>query len=297
MASTSTSTAMHDQRSRARAFALKHVRRLAYGIVASVPIISIGILHFERRLMYWPSAVRVAPAEAGLVGVTAEQLATSDGNRLTVWTAPARTGMPTILFLHGNGGSLRYRAKRFARYIEAGYGLYALAYRGFHGSTGRPSEIDNVADARLAFDTLVRRGVSASDVVIYGESLGASVAVQTGIARKARAVVLEAPFESMVDTWRQFIPHVPVGWLLRDQYRTIDAIAGLKAPLLVLHGERDRLVWHSQGRRVYASAPDPKRFESFPSARHNDLYDHGAFERMDAFLRETHPGLGASRER
>ena len=103
----------------------------------------------QRRLLYPADPTRVVPAAIGL-DVTEIVLATPDGERLVAWHAKAAPGQPTLLYFHGNGGNLAGRRDRIALYRGAGYGVLMLAYRGYSGSTGHPTEANNIDDAKLA---------------------------------------------------------------------------------------------------------------------------------------------------
>ena len=94
----------------------------------------------QRSLLYFPETVRTAPAAAGLPQAEEIVLDTADGEKVIAWHVPPRDGKPVVLYFHGNGGSLRLRADRFQRIIAAGVGLVALSYRGYGGSTGRPTD-------------------------------------------------------------------------------------------------------------------------------------------------------------
>ncbi len=259
---------------------------LIVGYIASCA----AVVYFERQITYQPNPRPVTPAEQGLTGVTAQTLSTPDGERLVVWRMQARPSRPTFLYFQGNGDTLAERADRIRQFQAEGYGLFMLAWRGFSGSTGKPTESALVADASLAYAALRREGVAAGDIVIYGESLGTHIATRTALTHPARALILEAPFTSMVDAWRQFAPLLPVGMLLRDRLDTLSIIGELRMPLLILHGERDRLVGHQLGRRVFAAAPYPKRFASFADAGHVNLYAHDAIKAVRRFLADVAAG-------
>lgn len=249
-----------------------------------------GARFAERRLTYAPDPVRTPPALARLSGVTERWIATADGNRLVAWQAKARPGKPTILYFHGNGNALTYRSGRMAAFQAEGYGVLMVAYRGYAGSTGAPTEEAIISDAALAYETLKADGMSSADIIIYGESLGTGVAVQTAVVKPARALILEAPFTSMVAAWRQFAPWLPVSLLLRDRYDSLRVIHALRMPLLVMHGERDRLVRFALGKQLFEAAPQPKRFEAFPEARHTDLYDYNAIGAVRRFVDDVMAG-------
>lgn len=238
----------------------------------------------QRHLMYVPNPERVTPVAAGLTGATEMTLAAADGVPLVAWRATARAGMPTLLYFHGNAGNLASRAGRFARYQALGYGLLMLSWRGYSGSGGRPSEANNVADAQLAYDTLVASGVAPRDVVLYGESLGTGVAVQVAASRRVGAVVLDAPYTSIVDMALLSYPYLPVRSLLIDRYESDRHIAGVSAPVLVLHGERDGVIPVRMGKAVFSLAREPKKLVLFPDGGHVDLDDHGAVEVVSRWI-------------
>ncbi len=255
-------------------------------IIGIYVTICIGAWYGNRWFMYFPDPTRVAPAEAGLSGVAEVELKTGDGETLIAWYAKAKPGQPTILYFHGNAGNAAGRAEKIETMRMGGAGVFYLNNRGYGGSTGRPTEKDNVADAVTAYDYLRGAGVEAGGIVLYGESLGTGQATQLAGQRQVRAVVLEAPLTSTVDVGKRTYFFLPLGLLLSDQYRNIEDVAKVTAPLLVLHGEQDGVIPVAMGKRVYAAANEPKKLELFAQGRHSDLFDHGAWERVRAFLAE-----------
>jgi uncharacterized protein len=232
----------------------------------------------QRRLMYFPNRARVVPAAVGLADVEEKVLNTPDGARVLAWYGKARPGQPTLLYFHGNGGSLLERVERVRRFMGAGWGIYIMTYRGYGGSSGFPSEAANLADAGLAYDDVTAQGVTADKLFLYGESLGTSIAARIALDRPAAGLVLEAPFTSAVAVGARAYPYLPVALLLKDRYETDAYIARVRVPLLILHGERDRTIPVAMGRKLYGLARAPKRLETFPHGGHSDLYlaDHGA---------------------
>ncbi len=91
-----------------------------------------------------------------------------------------------------------------------GYGVVMMTYRGFGGSTGTPSEKNNVADALAVYDAVLASGIPAADIVLYGESLGTGVAVQVAAQRDVAGVILDAPYTSIVDLAAFTIPICPL---------------------------------------------------------------------------------------
>jgi fermentation-respiration switch protein FrsA (DUF1100 family) len=255
-------------------FVLKLVLVLAFAWVLVALAAYIG----QRRLTYFPNRARVLPSAVGLADVEEKVLNTPDGERVLAWYGKARPGQPTLLYFHGNGGSLFERAERVRRFMGAGLGVYIMAYRGYGGSSGFPSEAANIADAGLTYDDVTAQGVAAERLIVYGESLGTSIAARIALDRPAAGLVLEAPFTSAVEVGARAYPYLPVSLLLKDRYETNTYIARVRIPVLVLHGERDRTIPVAMGREIYGLVRAPKRLAIFPNGGHSDLYlaDHGA---------------------
>ena len=266
--------------------------KLALGVVAVYAAVGLAAYLGQRKLMYFPDTERTSPAEVGLTGVAERVIDTPDGQRVIAWYGKAQPGKPTLLYFHGNGGSLAIRAARIARFMEQGWGVYMMTYRGYGGSTGSPSEAANVADARLAYQALVREGVPPASIIAYGESLGSGIAVRLAAELPVAGVILDAPYTSIVDVAARAYPFLPVRLLLIDRYDTTRHIAAIKAPLLILHGARDGVVPVEMGRELARLAPEPKRLVVFPNGHHSDLYINGnnAIDAVRAWI----DGLGAT---
>lgn len=238
---------------------------------------------FQRQLMYFPDPARTPPAAAGLAQAQEVRLATVDGERLIAWHVPPRGDRPVMLYFHGNGGALNLRVDRFKWLTADGDGLVALSYRGYGGSSGRPSEQGLINDALAAYDFAVSR-YPARRIVLWGESLGSAVAVALAAQREVGGLILDAPFTSAADVGAAAYPFAPVRWLIKDAFRSDRRIGKVKAPVLVLHGERDRVVPIRFGERLFALANEPKRMVRLPQGNHSDLDDHGAVDVVREFV-------------
>lgn len=238
----------------------------------------------QRRLIYFPDTQRISPALVNLPGVEERTLETPDGARVLVWYGRAKAGYPTLLYFHGNAGSFEFRQERIRRYMARGIGVYMMTYRGYGGSTGSPSEAHNVADAKLAYDSLVAAGVAPADIIVYGESLGTGVAVQVAASKPVGGVILDAPYTSLVDVAASIYPYLPARWLMTDRYETMTYIAQVTAPLLVLHGENDEVVPVAMGKAVFAAANEPKTLEIIAGAGHSDHWNFGSYDKAYAWL-------------
>ena len=240
---------------------------------------------FQRSLMFFPDTRRIPPASAGFPEAEEIALTSSDGERLIAWHVPPKGDKPVVLYFQGNAGGLDLRVGRFKWLVETGAGLVALCYRGYGGSTGHPSEQGLIRDAIAAY------GFAASHyppqrIVLWGESLGTGVATALAAEHQPAGLILDAPFTSAADVGAATFPFVPVRWLMRDTFHSDERIGRVHAPVLVLHGERDRVVPIRFGERLFALANEPKRMMRFADGGHVDLDDHGAVDVVKKFLAE-----------
>jgi len=179
------------------------------------------------------------------------------------------------------------RARFFRMFLAAGWGFTALAHRGFNGSTGRPGERVNVADAIFTLDQIAADGVDPLRVVVYGESMGSGTAIQVAAARAVGGVILHAPYDSFRD-----IVRARTGWLLpralfRERYDSIRQIGRVTAPILWLHGDDDRVIPLSRGRRLYDAARGPKYAALVRGANHFGIYTQQVFNQHIRFFCES----------
>ena len=249
-------------------------------------LVAVSLFTFQRRLIYPVDPVRNSPTEAGLDVVREVTLTAEDGTELVAWYAPAQPGRPTLLYFHGNGGRLLIRADRIRRFLADGLGVFMPAYRGYSGSGGKPSETALIGDARLAYDHLIGLGLRAERIVAYGESLGTGVAVQLAASRRTAGVVLDAPYSSLLDVAQRHYRYIPVKLFLLDTFASIDYIARIDAPLLVMHGSEDGVIPLDSAKMLFEAAKHPKQMVVLTGAGHSDIYAHGAMQVLRRFIDE-----------
>ena len=239
----------------------------------------------QRALQYFPERAHTPPAAAGLPEAEEVVLDSSGGERVIVWHIPPRGEKPVVLYFHGNGGSLRGRVDRFRALAADGTGLIALSYRGYGGSSGRPTEKGLIDDALAAYAFAAAR-YPASRLALWGESLGTGVAVALAAQKPVGRIVLESPFTSIADIAAQIYWFFPVRLLIKDSFRSDLLIGTVTAPFLILHGDKDSIVPITLGDQLYKLITAPKRFVRFPGAGHNELAAYGALEAAKQFLSE-----------
>jgi fermentation-respiration switch protein FrsA (DUF1100 family) len=243
--------------------------------LAAYAALAAGCTVMQRSLMYFPDPSLPSPADAGAPGFQAVSYGTADGLDLVSWYRPAHKGFATIVYFQGNGGNIAGRILKTRPLFDAGHGLLLVGYRGYGGNPGQPSEDGLYHDARAALGFLQGQGVPTGRLVLLGESLGSGVAVRMASETRVRAVILEAPYTSTVDVGQAAYFFLPVGLLMYDRFPSIDLIAQIQVPLLVIHGEQDRVIPTRFGRRLFQAARQPKEAHFLANAGHNDLFEHG----------------------
>ncbi len=253
-----------------------------FAIIFVMPIV--GLAAFQHSLIFHPDVEEVAP---NFPDTQAVRIATEDGESLVAWYRAPEEGQPIFLFFDGNGGRPQIWGGRWRRIAETGAGFLAVYYRGYSGSTGRPSERGLHLDARAGYDWLITQGYAPRDIVIHGFSLGSGVATRLASGRPARALILEAPFTGVDDVVASRL--TPASALLvRESFRSRDWIGDIHMPILVVHGDADTVIPFSQGERLYALANEPKQFVRMRGSDHATLVRDGIYPHITAFLAQ-HP--------
>lgn len=263
---------------------MKPVKVIVLLVLATYVVIALLVYANQHSLMFFPSTDYVTPGEVGLVDVNEVILLSKSKQKFISWFGRARNGQATILFFHGNAGAVSHRARRFRDFMAAGYGVFVVGYPSYGGSEGVASEDSFRQVSRLAYDYVRGEGIDADELVIYGESIGTSVAVQLAAQIDAKALILEAPMKSVVDVASEHYPYLPVSLLLKDKFQSDNHIGRVEMPLLVMHGDRDVVVPIESGKDLFTLAKEPKSFVTLEGAGHNDLAQFAVAEIAGQFI-------------
>ncbi len=247
----------------------------------------------QRRLIYFPFGRLPDERQIRVTGLTPVSFPTSDGLTLNGWfIKPAEAPRFTVVVFNGNAGNRSMRLDLSDALARRGMAVLLFDYRGFGGNPGSPTEEGLRLDARAVHGYLIGRpDVDPTRIVYFGESLGTAVASELAAAHPPAALILRSPFASMTEVGQHHYTWLPVKWLLRDRYATVDHIGGVRSPVLVIAGERDRIVPMSHSRRVYEAAGEPKTLVIIPGADHNDavMFSDGMMvESVARFLETIH---------
>lgn len=256
-----------------------------------VLLVTLVLAARQESLLFFPDrALRLEPEALGLPAETLA-LRASDATVLHGWWIRGG-GRATILVFHGNAGNASDRLDRVKRLVDALHVDVLLAdYRGYGRSKGAPSEKGLGLDGLAMYEAAAARSVSPERIVLFGESLGCAVAIETALERPCAGVILEAPFVSVPAMARHHYPWIP-SFLVRLRFDNGEKIARLAGPKLISQAEHDEIVPPDQTRRVFDLAAPPKTYFVIPGASHNDTYLAGGRSYLEAwrsFLDEAVP--------
>ena len=221
-------------------------------------VILISTYIFQRNLLYHPKENNYF-GDKLIVFVEEVKIKTKDNIELLSWYHNKDTNKyKTILFLHGNAGTLENRIHKINHFEKMEVNFLLIAWRGFSGNRGKPTEQGLYEDARSAVRWLKLNGVSENDIIIYGESLGTGVATEIAQNKNFAGIILESPFTSMIEAGKDKYPYLPVRLLLKDKYESDRKIKNVNIPILIMHGEVDNIVPFHMGEKMYKLANEPK---------------------------------------
>jgi len=242
---------------------------------------------FQRNFLYHPSTDDYLkdqainePSEIEKVKITTE-----DNIDLTAWFYNKNIEkFKTILFFHGNAGSLENRTYKLNHFKDLNVNFLIIAWRGFSGNKGKPNELGLYRDAESAIKWLKLKGIIEKNIILYGESLGTGVAVEIAQNKNYAGIILESPFTSMVNMGKKYYPFFPVNLLLKDKFESYKKINNIFVPVLIMHGKVDKIVPYDMGKKMYELANEPKFFYSQDYGDHMIEYDEKLLSALKKFI-------------
>ena len=248
-------------------------------------VILIFLYFFQRNLMYHPNENNYFDDQIS-VHIDKVKIITEDNIELLGWYHQKDLKKyKTILFFHGNAGSLENRIHKLNHFREMDVNFLIIAWRGFSGNKGKPTEKGLYQDGKSALNWLLDKGIIEENIIIYGESLGTGVATHLSQNKNFAGIILETPFTSMVDAAKTFYPYIPVGLLLKDKFDNKNKIKNIIAPVLIMHGEADQIVPFFMGKKIYEIANEPKYSYFTKNDNHMMEYDKNLIKALNSFIK------------
>ena len=229
-------------------------------IILAYLVVTILLYYNQRNLLYHPTENNYQGDELK-VKIDKVQIKTVDNINLMAWYHEKDIKKyKTILYFHGNAGSLENRIHKINHFSDMNINFLLISWRGFNGNDGKPSEQGLYKDAKSAVLWLKNKGLSEENIILYGESLGTGVATEIAQNKNFGGVILESPFTSMIAAGKSKYPIFPIGLLLKDKYESDKKIKNISSPILIMHGEADTIVPFWMGKKMYELANEPKYY-------------------------------------
>ncbi len=239
-------------------------------IIIAYSVVGWTLYFLQPRFLYAP--VREITYKPADINLAYEKLAlkTEDGLKIAAWYIPASNAKYTILFCHGNAGNKTHQLDSINLFNEMGLNCLIFDYRGYGDSQGKPTEAGTYMDAAAAWRWLTeKKHIPPQRIIIFGRSLGGSIAAHLATRVTPHALVLESAFTSYEQIGKKFYPYMPVGMFAKFNYNTLDYVKRVRCPILFIHSRNDEIIPFEFALRLYAAASEPKQLLEITGS-HND---------------------------
>jgi fermentation-respiration switch protein FrsA (DUF1100 family) len=248
-------------------------------------LVLVFLYFYQRSLLYHPNENNYSGDKIS-VDIEKVKIQTSDNIELLGWYHEKNLkDYKTLVYFHGNAGSLENRIHKLNHFQDMNINFLIVAWRGFNGNKGKPSEKGLYVDGKSTIDWLIKKGVDEKNLILYGESLGTGVASHLAQNKNYAGVILETPFTSMIDAAKNFYPYIPVNLLLKDKFENYKKVKNIKSPILIMHGEVDQIVPFSMGKKIYELANNPKYSYFTKYDNHMMEYDENLILALKSFFK------------
>jgi hypothetical protein len=248
--------------------------KLLFIIAGAYVLLVIFVYLAQAGMLYLPNLpARDLDATPEAVGLAFEDvtLETSDGVRVHGWFVPGESDR-VLLFFHGNAGNISHRLYSIREWHDLGLSVFIIDYRGYGRSEGNPTEQGLYRDGAAAWQYLAgERRIAPENIIVFGRSLGGSVAAWLAARQAPAALIVESSFTSVPDIGQEAYPWLPVRWLSRFKHATRDHVRQVTSPVLVVHSRDDEIIPFHHGEAIFAAASEPKTFLEIRGG-HNDAH-------------------------
>lgn len=255
-------------------------------------------LSMENYLIFQPAKLRAQKVEKDLLKkFIPQRFITKDNAKLYAWYFPPIDGKPVILFLHGQAESILAHQDIAKFCLNNGFGLFLLSYRGHYKSWGLPSEKGVYIDAQTALERLNELGIETKNIILWGHSLGTTVAVETAKNNEVKALILQSPIKDIKSAaiditkfyfkkmklymLRAISTHLIRGCPFIQKFDNLSKISKIKCPILLMHSKADKIAPYYNS---MALANENESAELFLSKKGNHWLNSWCFEKVLEFI-------------
>lgn len=250
---------------------MQRLKLIALAALTLYLIAAAAVFMLQRKLLYFPPDTYLDPVA---VGVEMQEIKyTNYQVSITGWYGrPEPKGNKVVMVFHGNASAVYSNYDIFKDLMAQGYGVWSVSYPGYPGAIGKPSQEALMIAAERQYDLLLAQGIKPENIVFYGTSLGSGVAVQLAAKIQPSLLILDAPFNSVLDMGKKQVSWLPVSLLMKDKFQSDKALADLDVPLIWIHGTADMVIPISQGQKLYNGYRGPKSAHIIEGGQHTNLW-------------------------
>jgi len=257
------------------------IKNMIIKIIIFYGLIVLMMFILQRSFMYFPFGNFKKIPE----GYTDLYLTTQDNIEIYAWYHRPQENQKTILYFHGNAGNIGNRFDRMEEFAK-NYGVLAISYRGYIKSKGKPSQQGFFNDAVAGLDFLKSKAIYPQDIILFGESIGSGVASHLASLEDFSALVLEAPFSSVLSIAQKTYWFLPVSLILKDRFETDKIASKIFSPVLIFHATGDRIVPFEEGKNLFDKFNSYKKFIPIDGNFHIALSPKYLVEQIEIFFSE-----------
>ena len=249
-------------------------------VITAYLLVCCAVMFMPQKFFYEPSEQKANLNHAHLGEFPAQEVSyqADDGTQLMAWFIPAEQGQKTIVFMHGNAGNVENFYPKLKMFADLGYGIMMPEYRGFGGLNGKITQKNLEKDMLAAVKYLQDLGYQNADMYIYGMSLGSHMAIHTVHQLQANGIfaglILEVPFDSLLNVAKGRVPYLPLDWIVADKYDNTKIIQNIQSPILVMGAGQDKVVPIELAKNLFKMAPEPKQILIYEQGQHGNLLEY-----------------------
>ncbi|AIF81035.1 hypothetical protein I862_02360 [endosymbiont of Acanthamoeba sp. UWC8] len=265
------------------------IKKNIFRIIIACMVLYLGVMGYiylnQRTLLYHPEQEMIGLESYNMPGTEEIFLTTKDGVKIQAWYKKPDTGKEMVIFYHGNSGHIPQRIDKLKELNAMGYGFIIPAWRGFGKSEGFPTEKGILNDAEATIEFIKKEGYDLKKVIVIGESLGTGVATQMAAKHEFKGLLLITPYTTIQDRASEIYFYIPVKYLLKDNFDTINNISKVKVPVIIIHGDNDEIIPHTHSLKIIEKVNEPKKLIIYPGINHTNYDSKTVFTEMRNFFK------------
>ncbi|QNJ98656.1 alpha/beta hydrolase [Constantimarinum furrinae] len=256
---------------------MKSVIKLVLFIFSAALLFIMGIYLLQEKIIFQPTPLPQDHQYVLDVPFTEFFIESNDGARLNGLHLKVEDPKGMIVYYHGNAGDLQRWGEICSFFLQFHYDVLVMDYRTYGKSTGKLTEKNLYSDAQLFYDK-AKEDFSEENIVIYGRSLGASIATKIASENEPSQLILETPFYSLTDLVKDKFKILPVSKLLKYRFPSSTFIKSVSCPVTILHGTADGVVPYESGLKLFNSISNkPRTLVTIEGGGHNDLINFDTY--------------------